>query len=380
MEFRIKALDDKVYFIRNPQSIRTPRLLVFTDHLQHNLETMQRLLGKGSSPFSFASLCPHVKTHKSIYITRRIMDQGVRFFKTTPNEVNMLLDAGVEEMFVAYPLMPADAQSLAASMLKNPQVRFHVQISRLEHAAILQQTAIEYKVVFSYLIDLDVGMARTGVVPQKAFALYRALQQMPELCFAGLHAYDGHIHQLKADDRQLEAGISMDRLQTAVDQFTRAGVKIAKVVVAGTPGFTHDLSILSRQSWPFELFFSPGTWIFFDTASAAMMPGTFKPAALILCQIIDQVGDNTFTLNMGHKRWAVDQGPIEAFSIAGMKALRWSEEHTVVEAPGFCRIGDYVLAVPRHVCSTVNLWEYFTLINGRGDIEIEKSLIEGRNR
>jgi len=51
-----------------------------------------------------------------------------------------------------------------------------------------------------------------------------------------------------------------------------------------------------------------------------------------------------------------------------------------VQAPGYCRIGDYVLVAPRHVCSTVNLWEYFALIDERGEVEIAASPIEGRNR
>ena len=43
-------------------------------------------------------------------------------------------------------------------------------------------------------------------------------------------------------------------------------------------------------------------------------------------------------------------------------------------------IGDYVLITPRHVCSTVNLWEYFTIIGTDGDIEQKDCPIEARNR
>lgn len=90
----------------------------------------------------------------------------------------------------------------------------------------------------------------------------------------------------------------------------------------------------------------------------------------------------TATLNLGHKRWAADQGPVEVFSVSGMKALSWSEEHTVVSFPKNEKlaIGDYVLIAPRHVCSTVNLWEYFTVISPDGSIEIKSCPIEGRNR
>ncbi len=380
MEFFLKNLDDKPYLVKHPQHIHTPRMLVFQDRVQYNLSFMEKLLANAAKPLTLAALCPHVKTHKSILITRMMMEKGVRFFKATPNEVAMLLAAGAQEIFIAYPLMPMDADNVARLVKTHPEVHFFVQLSKPEHAKILQQAARDHKMQLSCLIDLDVGMARTGVGAQQAYALYQIMQQMPELILTGLHAYDGHIHQTQAEERQLHAGIAMDKLQLILAQFAKAGVAIDRVVVAGTPGFIHDLAIMTRQPGSFQLYFSPGTWILFDAVSVAKMPATFKPAALILCQIVDQVGDNFFTLNMGHKRWAVDQGPLDAFSVPGMTALRWSEEHTVVQAPGYCRIGDYVLAAPRHVCSTMNLWEFFTLIDDHGEIEISRSLIEGRNR
>jgi D-serine deaminase-like pyridoxal phosphate-dependent protein len=65
-----------------------------------------------------------------------------------------------------------------------------------------------------------------------------------------------------------------------------------------------------------------------------------------------------------------------------MKAVGWSEEHTMVTFPAGenLEIGDYVLISPRHVCSTVNLWESFTVLGPDGEIEVKNCPIEGRNR
>ena len=97
---------------------------------------------------------------------------------------------------------------------------------------------------------------------------------------------------------------------------------------------------------------------------------------------MDRSDPKTATLNLGYKRWAIDQGKIEGFSIEGMEALGWSEEHTVVSVPqrAEAHIGDYVLIAPRHVCPTVNLWEYFTIIGPDGDIEQKDCPIDARNR
>jgi D-serine deaminase-like pyridoxal phosphate-dependent protein len=88
------------------------------------------------------------------------------------------------------------------------------------------------------------------------------------------------------------------------------------------------------------------------------------------------------TLNLGHKRWAAERGPVQLFSRAQLKVVSYSEEHTVLEHPAEEKfeVGDYVLIAPRHVCPTVNLYEDFTLMGTHGQIEIASSPVDGRNR
>ena len=42
-------------------------------------------------------------------------------------------------------------------------------------------------------IDLNVGMDRTGVAPELALPLCRAVATLPHVVVKGLHAYDGHV-------------------------------------------------------------------------------------------------------------------------------------------------------------------------------------------
>jgi D-serine deaminase-like pyridoxal phosphate-dependent protein len=345
------------------------------------MTAMARLLAGAGKGYTLASLCPHVKTHKSTYITRLLMQAGVSFFKATPNEVDMLLQAGAARIFVAYPLLPAEAEYLAEMVRRHPEVQFFIQLARAEHVSWAEQAAIKYDVRFHYMIDLNVGMHRTGLSPDQAWSFYNSISPQ-HLIFSGLHAYDGHIHQRDMADRQRESSQMLQQLQSACEPFRQADVEVPMVVVGGTPSFLSAAELYPDISWPGAVFFSPGTFIYFDAKYAELLPGMFSPAALILAQIMDQPADGIFTLNLGHKRWAVDQGPVDQFSVPGMKALRWSEEHTVVQVPpgADCRLGDYVLMLPKHVCSTVNLWEYFALIDVNGEIRIAASPIEGRNR
>jgi D-serine deaminase-like pyridoxal phosphate-dependent protein len=98
---------------------------------------------------------------------------------------------------------------------------------------------------------------------------------------------------------------------------------------------------------------------------------------------MDRPGQDRVVLDLGHKRWAIDSGPLESFSVEGLEVLATSEEHTVLSARGEARglkVGDSLLLVPRHVCPTVNLWEDFSVIGPGGEVEIASSPVDGRNR
>ena len=112
------------------------------------------------------------------------------------------------------------------------------------------------------------------------------------------------------------------------------------------------------------------------------MPGRFRLAALVLARVMDRPTPQKITLDLGHKRWAIDQGHVHLFSTPGLEVVKVSEEHTVLEHDGSCplRIGDPVLIAPRHVCATVNLWEEFHLVDGTGKLHSDRLAVTARNR
>ena len=109
-----------------------------------------------------------------------------------------------------------------------------------------------------------------------------------------------------------------------------------------------------------------------------------KIAAVLIARVMDCPGPDRITLNLGYKRWGIDAGPIQRFSQEGLEVESTSEEHTVLKVNRHCKkvfqIGDPVLVVPHHICSTVNLWEDFILIGPTGEIEIASCPVDGRNR
>jgi D-serine deaminase-like pyridoxal phosphate-dependent protein len=371
------------YSLANPDQIPTPRLLIFRDRVERNLQKMRNYLEAIAPGSGFRHLCPHIKTNKSTMLTSWMVHSGVGYFKATMREVDLAISAGAKDVFTAYPLLAHEARALAQKIKKHQESAFHVQIGCEAHAKILAQIGAEEKIKWSYFLDIDVGMHRTGMRPEQVLQLFDEISQNSNFSFAGLHGYDGHNHFAQASERRQESQKSMACLIGLARKFRARKIRVPRIMAAGSPAYRFDLEILSAEV-PAETLVqvSPGTWILWDSDYEALAPGEYEIAAVILAQVMDVNAPHRFTLNLGHKRWAAERGPLQLFSRPNLKVVSFSEEHTVLEHPAeeSYEVGDYVLIVPRHVCPTVNLYEDFTLIGAKGEIEIASSPVDGRNR
>jgi D-serine deaminase-like pyridoxal phosphate-dependent protein len=103
-----------------------------------------------------------------------------------------------------------------------------------------------------------------------------------------------------------------------------------------------------------------------------MMPDTFQWAALVLSRVISTPGEDLITLDAGNKAICPDV-PAPFFRILGypddLEFVRRNEEHQVLRLPKDAprpKVGDALYLVPRHVCTTVNMWDDACVIDGEG--------------
>lgn len=364
----------------------SPRLVVYRERVERNLARMRALLEPVFPGTGLAHLTPHVKTHKSLWATRLLAAAGVSRFKCSPNELAMLLEAGVPDVFVAYPLLAPEAERVARAAAERPGTRVTAQLASLAHAGILAAAARRQGVELDCLLDLDVGMGRTGARVEEAVALARRIlgsADLGALRVTGIHAYAGHNHAADPAERARIAAEAMGRVAECAGALERAGIRASRVVLGGTPGFLEELrELTARHRLDARVEASPGTWIYWDTNYDRRLPGMFEFAALILAAVVDRPAPGVATLNAGSKRWGADQGPVDLFSVPGMEVAGTSEEHTVVRLPAGAdlAVGEPVFIVPRHVCTTVNLWESFTLAGEDGAVERRDLPVSARNR
>ncbi len=354
---------DSIYRLEETSSIITPALLVFREILEANLNQMILIAGDVSR------LRPHCKTHKMPDVVRLELAKGITKHKAaTFAEAEMLAEAGVHDVFLAYNLVGPNIPRAVAFRQRFPDVAFSVTADHakplLELAKAMQAANLEIDV----LLDLDTGQHRTGLpIGEEANNLYHLIAKTPGVRAGGLHVYDGQNHQESLSERQAAVDACWNATIAFRDELVEAGVSVPRIVAGGTGSFP----IFAQKNDP-ALELSPGTCVFHDAGYGGMFPDLqFTPAALVLTRVVSRPTPERITLDLGYKAVASDPpaGRRVVFpALPDAKQVLQNEEHLVLETDraGDFAPGDELLAIPRHVCPTSALHKEAILIeNGQ---------------
>ena len=336
------------YKIEDPDGLETPAMVVFEAKLDGNIAAVCELVGGGQN------LVVHVKTHKSDAVTRKQVEAGVAGFKcATLKELEMVLDAGAGLAIQSYPqVQKLKVDRLSELAAEHPEDAVCALASNRQHLSVLSAVGSERSRPLSVMIDLDVGMHRTGVGLREAEDLYAAIDADAHLVAAGLHIYDGHEHMTDTTARAAAAQRHIEDVQKLKGSLEAKGMDVPRVVGGGTFSFAYYARTDGMMG-------SPGTCVYWDTGYASQMPDMpFQYAALILTQVVDAHPDHkTITTDLGYKAIAGDpplKGRATLLGAEEATLLLQNEEHGVFHWTGEDppAVGSYFLAVPGHVCPT----------------------------
>jgi D-serine deaminase-like pyridoxal phosphate-dependent protein len=213
-------------------------------------------------------------------------------------------------------------------------------------------------VTLDVFIDLDCGMHRTGIEPgPRAVELWRAITQTTGLRAAGLHAYDGHIHDPDLATRRAQCDAAFAPV-LELQHF----LGDVPLIAGGSPTFALHAEHPGRE-------LSPGTTVLWDFSYADKFPELpFQPAAVLLTRIVSRPGPNRLCLDLGYKAIASENPHprVRLLELPDATAVMHSEEHLVIETPlaGEFAIGDCLHGIPRHICPTVALYDAAWRVEG----------------
>lgn len=337
------------YSISNVGTLDTPALAIYPDRVKNNIDTLVKSID------DVKRLRPHVKTHKSAEVTGMMLAAGIKKFKcATIAEAEMLATAGAPDVLLAYQPLGPKANRLAELKKKFPSTTFAALIDNPEVAKHISKVFAASNQILPAYIDLNVGMNRTGIVPQKALALYEAVTTLKGIEIVGLHAYDGHIRDVDFAERTGKSDEAFASVIALRDNIESKFNRRLTIVAGGTPTY----SVHSKRQ---EVECSPGTFIYWDKGYEGILKEqTYQHAALVVSRIISKPTDDTICIDLGHKSIA-SENPLDKrvffLNASDITPTGHSEEHMVFKiAPGAAyEVGDVLYGVPFHVCPTVAL-------------------------
>lgn len=344
------------WYTFDSQETDTPGLLYYRDRIIENIRILKQFVPDTHR------LRPHVKTNKCAEVCQLMQDAGIHQFKcATIAEAEMLGTIKAKDVLLAYQPLGPKIERLFDLMKAFPETRFSCLIDNEPVAQVIHQKALQRKVTMNVFIDLNIGMNRTGIAPNQALNLYRAIQNLNGLHFDGLHAYDGQLRDQNLEERtrQCNEGFRpVEELRIAIEKLAQSTIS---VIAGGTPSFPIHAKRAGVQC-------SPGTFILWDKGYQQLLPEQpFLFAGLVLTRIISLPAADIVTTDLGHKAIA-SENPLDKrvyfLNAPDLTPIGHSEEHLVLRAPaghGY-QVGDVLYGVPHHICPTVALHETATVV------------------
>ena len=243
---------DDWYVISNVDRIDSPALAFYPDRISGNIELAKRIIGDTNR------LRPHVKTNKAAEVSRMLLDAGIRKFKcATIAEAEMLGHINAPDVLLAYQPVGPKISRLLDLIKAYPATHYSCLVDQAENARAISALCEAGNITLDVFIDLNVGMNRTGVLPERAEALVDAILPLKSLQIIGLHGYDGHIHDAELSVRCQGADAAYALTERVFREISRKFAYPLVKVMGGTPTFPMYAKRKDCEC-------SPGTFVFWD--------------------------------------------------------------------------------------------------------------------
>jgi D-serine deaminase-like pyridoxal phosphate-dependent protein len=360
------------YHFEGEDEVDSPSLVYYQDVIEENIKKAINLAGGAER------LWPHIKTHKTAGLLKLQIDRGISRFKcATVAEAELCARAGVPDVLVAYPLIGPKIGRFTKLREKFSGTAFWAIGDNFGQLELLGKavSASLNKNPVSTLIDVNMGMNRTGVSLDKLEEFYLKAVKIEGLSVMGFHCYDGHLGIKDPGERATAVSSVTEKIMAVNESLEKQGHKIPVLVIGGTPTFPCH----SRTA---GVFLSPGTVFVQDYEHIEKFPDLeFTPGVAILSRVVSHPGEGLVTVDTGCKAISSDKSDRGIIAdYPGAKAVAQSEEHWVwkLEKGDVPPIGTVLFIIPTHVCPCAALYPGILIIkNGK---QVDYWEVGARNR
>ncbi len=354
--------------IKNIRQIPTPFLVIDQSVLEKNIHRIH----------SYAKahgyrVRPHVKTHKSLSITRMQLaagGAGIGVAKAT--EAQALAEHPGTDITVAYPAFGDERVRIIAGLAQTHTVRVAVDerslMDWLSRAAMDHDTTIGIHVMF------DAGLHRCGTAdPDELTALARYAQNAPYLEFEGIQLYLGHLYGPNASAPESFEQINRS-WKPAYNALCKAGLEPPMVSSGATPSLfnTHQVAHVNElrvgTAYINDYFVAKFNHCALEDCAARMVATVVSDR--VPGQVIIDAGSKSLSAKQLLRREALEMGYVCEYPEA--RICRLHEEHGWVDVsrcknpPG---PGDRISIIPVNAALCMNLFNFFYLQRADGTLE-----------
>jgi D-serine deaminase-like pyridoxal phosphate-dependent protein len=317
----------------------TPALLIDLEALQQNIDLMAgRLRSRNVAwrPHAKAFKCPAIA-----HFLRRAGAIGVTVAKVSEAEV--MAAGGINDILIAHLVVGRNKVARLAALQRQADVK--VTVDHRDHVGPLGQAASEAGTTIGVLVDVDLGMKRTGVATVEAAAqLARLVSITPGLRFDGLMGYEGHTLMI-ADPTEKRAAVTaaIGKLMKARDTVEAQGCR-CRIVSAGGSGsyqLTADIPGIT------EVQAGGGIFACRYYTQACHVTG-HVPAIAILATVVSRTYADRAILDIGQKSISQHQASPVLRDYPDCGVIGLSAEHTTVALgpAASLQIGEKVHVIP----------------------------------
>jgi D-serine deaminase-like pyridoxal phosphate-dependent protein len=339
----------------------TPVAVVDEAVMEANLRRMAEF-----ATASGVRLRPHAKTHKSIEVARRQLALGATGLTVaTLTEAETFAAAGVDEILIAHPTVG----QVKLRRLGSLAARLGRLAVALDDVGIASTLPAQVDVMW----EVDTGQHRIGTPSgeETVRAVAELVRAIGQSRFRGLITHGGHAYQAKDDvERRTAAAEEANGLLESAAMLRALGIEVRDLSIGSTPTVgAHSLEGITE--------IRPGTYVYGDANQVTLGVMRLEDCALAVAAcVVSTPAEDRAVIDAGSKALSADlRVPgMSGFGIVvdrpHLNVARLSEEHAVLTAAGATglSVGDFVVIVPTHVCTVVNLHPEIAIFDGGGTV------------
>lgn len=363
------------------KEIATPALVLDLDRFERNLEVLaEHCKARG------LALRPHAKTHKSAEIARRQIEAGaLGICAAKLGEAEALAEAGIGAIHLTSPVV--SDFGIQRVMALNAKIDdLMITVEDMGVAEKLATAALEADKKLNVIIDIDVGLHRTGIPwGPEALALTVNVASSEGLIYRGIQGYAGHVMHIEDFAERSEASSRcMEILKEARDVLAAKGLEPGIITGGGTGTYNidADIGVLTELQ--------AGSYIFMDRqyndvplANGQSMP--FETALTVQTTVISANTKGLATTDGGFKSFASDADAPMLLSGAPDSASYFffgDEQGGVLlgSKDQSLALGTPVNCITPHCDPTVNLYDVYHCVRGDELVDIWDVTARGRSQ